>query len=74
MVFARAKTQLNEGARVGHLLALPAVIGLVAAHGLFTGLVPRARWFAVQIVLADQSFLNSLSTLRINSLLATDER
>jgi len=74
MVLARAKSQLNERARVGHLLALPAVIGLVAAHGFFAGLVPRARGFAVQIVLADQSFLNSLSTLRINFLLAADAR
>ncbi len=74
MVLARAEPQLDEGAGVGHLLALPAVVGLVAPHGFFTGLVPRARWFTAQVVLADQGLLNSLGSLGINLLLAADAR
>jgi hypothetical protein len=39
------------------------MICLVTAHGLFAGLVPRAGGFAIEIVLADQGFLDRLSAL-----------
>ncbi len=70
MVFARAQTQLDQRPRVGHRFALPALVGLVATHGLFAGLVPRARSFSAQVVFANQRFLNGLGSLRVNFLLA----
>ncbi len=74
MVLARPQTQLDQRPRVGHFLALPPVIGLVATHSFFTGLVPGARSFARQIMLADQSFLNGLGTLGVDFLLASCPR
>ena len=70
MVFARAQTQFDQCSRVGDGFALPAVIGLVAAHGFFAGLVPGARGLAGQIMFADQGFLNGLGSLGIDFLLA----
>ena len=70
MVLARAQTQLDQRARVGHRLTLPAVVGLVTAHGLFAGLVPRSRGFSLQVVFANQRFLNGLGSLGIDLLLA----
>lgn len=70
MILARAQTQLDQRARVGHRLALPAVSGLVAPHGLFAGLVPRSGGFSFQVVLANQRFLNGLSSLVVDFLLA----
>jgi len=70
MIFARAQTQLDQRPRVGHRLALPAVIGLVAAHGIFAGLVPCAGSFTAQVVFADQRCLNRLGTLGVDFLLA----
>jgi hypothetical protein len=47
------------------------VIGLVAAHGVFTGLVPGSDSLAAQVVLANQSFLNFLRPLGIDLLLTS---
>lgn len=74
MVLARAQSQLDQGARVGYGFALPAMVCLVAPHGFFAGLVPRAGGFSTQIVLADQSFLNGMSSLGIDFLLAAGAR
>jgi len=70
MVFARSQAQLDQRPRVGDRLALPSVVGLVAPHGLFTGLVPCAGSLALQIMLADQRFLNGLGSFRVDFLLA----
>jgi len=69
MVVTRSQPQADQSARVRHSLRLPAMIGLVAPHGIFTGLIPRAGRFARHIMLAYQRFLNSLRPLRFNLLL-----
>lgn len=58
VIFARPQTKFDQGPRVGHGLALPSVVGLIAPHSFFTGLVPGAGRGASQIMLADQSLLN----------------
>jgi hypothetical protein len=45
------------------------MIGLIAPHCIFTGVIPHTGRFAVQIMDAYQRFLNSLRTLGINFLL-----
>ncbi len=70
MILARPQAQLDQRARVGDGLALPSVIGLIAAHGFFAGLVPCAGGFAGHVMLADQSFLNGLRPLGVDFLLA----
>jgi len=46
------------------------MIGLVTAHGVFAGLVPRTCGLAVHVVFPDQSFLNCLCPFRFDLLLA----
>ncbi len=70
MVLARPQTQLDQRPRVGYCLALPSLVGLVAAHSLFAGLVPCARSFPAEVMFADQGFLNGLGSLGIDFLLA----
>jgi len=70
MVMARTEAEADQRARVGHRLRLPAVISLIAAHGIFAGLIPGSRGASSQIVFADQGFLNGLSAFGINFLLA----
>jgi hypothetical protein len=70
MVLAGTQAQLDESAGIGDALTLPAVIGLVAAHGFFARLVPCAGGFAGQIMRADQGFLNGLSAFGVDFLLA----
>ena len=70
VILARSQAQLDQRARVGNGLALPAVVRLIAAHGLFAGLVPRAGGFSAHVVLADQRFLNCLRPLGVDFLLA----
>ena len=65
-----AKAQCLDGARVGHELGLPAVVGLVLLHGSFGGGVPRAVGIFGEIVLADKGGLNLGDALGIDSLLA----
>ena len=74
MVFAGTEAEFDQRPRVGHFLALPAVIRLIAAHGLFTGLVPGSGGFSAQIVFADQGFLNGLGSFRVDFLLASGAR
>lgn len=74
MILAGAQSQLDERSRVGHGLALPAVVRLVAAHGFFAGLVPGAGSFSAEVVLADQGFLNGLGSLGVDFLLAAGPR
>ncbi len=74
MLFARPQSQLDQRSRVGHGLALPAVICLVAAHGFFASLVPGAGGFSAEVVLADQGFLNSAGPLRVYFLLSAGAR
>src|SRR5436190_16730507 len=70
MILARSQAEFDQCSRVGHRLALPALFCLVAAHGFFACLVPRASGFSpTEIVLADQSFLNCLRPLGVNFLL-----
>ena len=72
MVLARPQTQFDQRPRVRHRLALPSIVGLIAAHGRFAGLIPGAGSFSAQIMLADQGFLDGLRSLGINFLLAAD--
>ena len=74
MIFARPQTQLNQRPRVGDRLALPSMVRLVAAHGLFAGLVPRAGGFPAQVVFADQGLLNGQGSFRVDFLLAAGAR
>ena len=66
MIFTRAQAQLDERSRIGDCLTLPAVIGLVTAHGFFAGLIPCPGSFSAQVMLANQRFLNGLRSLGIN--------
>jgi hypothetical protein len=69
MVFAGSQPEFDESAGVGNRLALPAMIGLVAAHRLFAGLGPRARGLSAHVVFADECFLNRLRSLGVDFLL-----
>ena len=70
MIIARTEPEADESARVRNFLRLPSVVGLIAAHGVFAGLVPGSRRVAGHVMFADQRFLNRLRPLRINLLLA----
>jgi hypothetical protein len=74
MVVARAEPQADQRTRIGHRFLLPAVIRLIAAHGLFAGLVPGSGRFATQVMFANERFLNLLRPLRIDLLLAPRSR
>jgi hypothetical protein len=71
MVVARPQPKADQSARIRHRFRLPAMVGLIAPHGLFTGLIPCSTRFAAQVVLADQCFLNRLRPLGLNLLLAS---
>ena len=70
MIFAGAQSQLDQCAGIRNGLALPAVVGLKAAHGGFAVGVPCAGRFSGEVVLADQSFLDGLRPVRSNNLLS----
>ena len=74
MVFARAKSQFDQGALIWHGFALQPVISLKAPHGGLTVGVPRAGRFPGKIVLADQRFLDRLCAIRVDNLLAPYSR
>jgi len=74
MVFAWAKSQLDQGTGIWNGLALPAVIGLKAPHGGLTIGVPCAGRLSGKIVLADQRFLDRLCAIRVDNLLAPYSR
>src|SRR5437773_817980 len=67
----RAQAQLDDGARVGQFLCLPAILGLITNHrGLGAG-VPNSVGLALEILFADQCCLDLAHADRINYLLAT---
>ena len=66
VIFARAQAELDQRPGIRNGLALPAVVGLVAAHGLFARLVPGARRFPFEVVFANQGLLNRLGSFGIN--------
>ena len=70
MIFARSQSQFDESPRIRHRFALPSLVGLVTAHCLFARLVPHPGSFPVQVVLADQRFLDGLRSFGINFQLA----
>jgi hypothetical protein len=70
MIVVRTQSQLNQGARIGNFFGLPAVVALISAHGIFAGLVPNSCSFAVQVMFADQRFLNRRRPARVDLLLA----
>ncbi len=70
MIMARSQPQAYQRARVGYGLRLPAMIGLIAPHRFFTGLIPLTGRFPTQVVLADQRLLDGLRPLGVNFLLA----
>src|SRR6202035_5942441 len=74
MVLAWPETQLDQSARIGNRLALPAVVRLVAAQCFFASLVPGAGSFPVQIVFANEGFLNGLGSFGVYFLLAANPR
>jgi hypothetical protein len=74
VVVARAQAQADQRTRIGYRFRLPAVIRLIAAHGVFARLVPGPGRFAAQVMFANQSFLNLLRPLRIDLLLAPRSR
>jgi hypothetical protein len=71
VVVARPQSQADQSARVGYSLRLPAVVGLIASHGIFAGLIPRTSRFSAQVVRAYQRFLDRLRPLGIDFLLAS---
>src|SRR5258708_35145244 len=71
MVVARSESKTDQRARIRHRLRLPTVVGLIAPHGIFAGLIPRSCRCTAQVVLADQSCLDRLGALGINLLLAS---
>ena len=71
MIFAGAQTKLDQRTGIRDLLALPSVVGLVAAHGVFAGLIPASGGFSVQVVFADQGLLDGSGSFGIDFLLAS---
>jgi hypothetical protein len=69
VILVRPKSEANQGSRIRHGFRLPSMIGLIAPHGVFTGLIPGSRRFAFEIMLADQCLLNRARALRIDLLL-----
>jgi len=74
MVVTRTQPKANQRTRIGHRLRLPAVIGLIAPHRIFAGLIPGSGRFAAEVVLADQRFLDRLCPLGVDLLLASHDR
>ena len=71
MFVARPQPQADQSARVRYGLRLPAVVSLVAPHGIFAGLIPSTGRFAGHVMRAYQRFLDRLSPLGIDFLLAS---
>jgi hypothetical protein len=53
MIVAGAEPQADERARIGNFLRLPAMVGLVAPHGVFARLVPDSGRLSAQVMLAN---------------------
>ena len=56
----RPQAEVDQGAGVRDGLVLPSVIRLVAAHGGLGCVVPFSRGLAIQVMLANERFLNLL--------------
>ena len=67
---ARAKSQFDQGAGIGNDFALPALSGLEAAHCCCGSVVPNAIGLTVEVVLADQGFLDLARSVSRDLLLA----
>jgi len=67
---AGTESEFDQRSRIGNDSALPALVSLELAHGRLGSVVPDARWLSVEVVLADQSFLNLTRTIAGNLLLA----
>jgi len=74
VIVARPESKANERPRVGHGFRLPAMIRLIAAHGIFAFLIPCTRRLARHVVFADERFLDRLRPLRGYLLLPADGR
>ena len=74
MIVARPESKANERPRVGYGFRLPAMIRLIAAHGIFAVLIPCTRRLARHVVFADERFLDRLRPLRVYLLLPADGR
>ena len=70
MVVIGTQSKFDQGASVGSGFRLPVVVCLISLHRLLRGVVPHARRFPVQIVLANQSLLDFQGALRIDLLLS----
>lgn len=71
VIFARAQAQFDERTRIGNFFGLPTVVALVAAHGIFAGLVPGVGGLAAQVTFTNQGFLNGAGSFRVDFLLPT---
>jgi len=69
MLVVRAKPQLDQGARIGRCLRLPTMVGLVLLHGLLRSIVPLSGRLPIEIMFANQSFLDGAGALWIDVLL-----
>jgi hypothetical protein len=69
MILIWSQAQADQSASIRNRLRLPAMIRLIFPHCVFAGLIPGSGRFAAQIVLANQSFLDRLRSLRLNLLL-----
>lgn len=65
----RTQAELNQCARVGQNLGLPALLCLEAAHRFLRAVIPNAIGVAREVVLADQGFLDLAGPVRRNRLL-----
>ncbi len=70
VIVAGTEAKADERSRIRYRLRLPPMVGLITAHGVFAGLIPRSRGLSGHIMFADQRFLDRLRALRINLLLA----
>ena len=66
----RSKSELDQRAGVGNYFVLPTLVGLELAHGRLGSVVPDACRLAVEVVLADQCFLDLAGTVAGNLLLS----
>ena len=67
---ARPESEFDQRAGIGDDLVLPALVGLELAHGRLGSAVPDTSGLAVEVVLADQRFLDLAGTVAGNFLLA----
>lgn len=70
MVVARPEPEFDQSAGIGNGFVLPTVVVLELAQRVFGGRVPFSAWFARQVVLLDECFLDLLGAPGINLLLA----